>query len=76
MKISFISLSALTVYLIFVKFNSTYLHTSDTFRIEILIVPSILLAVAMNYQLPFLEVSVCYLLFIYFFATYIASIAK
>ncbi|KPM06889.1 ER lumen protein retaining receptor-like protein [Sarcoptes scabiei] len=56
MKIIFIVSSVATVYLIYAKFKATYDRTHDTFRIEFLIGPSIILALLIRHDFTFLEV--------------------
>uniref|UniRef100_A0A1I7T8N4 ER lumen protein-retaining receptor n=1 Tax=Caenorhabditis tropicalis TaxID=1561998 RepID=A0A1I7T8N4_9PELO len=50
MKITFLVVTYATVYLMFFKFRSTYMRESDTFRIELLIIPSIALAFLINHD--------------------------
>lgn len=58
MKMVFIMASYATVYLMYVKFKATYDHNHDTFRIEFLLIPSLILAVLINHELTVMEVSV------------------
>lgn len=57
MKIVFIAASYATVYLMYVKFKATYDHNHDTFRIEFLLIPSLILALLINREFTVLEVS-------------------
>lgn len=56
MKILFISTSCTTVYLIYKKFKSTYDGNHDTFRVEFLLVPSIILALIFHYEFTTREI--------------------
>lgn len=56
MKVLFISASCATVYLIFVKFKATYDGNHDTFRIEFVLVPAVILALVWHYDMSFFEV--------------------
>lgn len=49
-QITFLAATYATVYLMFFKFRSTYMRESDTFRVELLIIPSALLAVLINHD--------------------------
>ncbi|KAF7281503.1 hypothetical protein GWI33_004584 [Rhynchophorus ferrugineus] len=68
MKIFFLASSYATIYLIYVKFRATYDKNHDTFRIEFLILPSVLLALLINHQFSFLEV-------LWTFSIYLESVA-
>eukprot|EP01147_Barroeca_monosierra_P010394 gene10394-2526_t len=68
MKLLFISVSVATVYLIYFKFKATYDGNHDTFRMEFVIVPSLLLALIWNYDFSFLEI--CWA-----FSIYLESVA-
>lgn len=57
MKLFFIVASYATVYLMYVKFKATYDHNHDTFRIEFLLIPAIVLALLINHEFTVLEVS-------------------
>ena len=57
MKMLFIAASCATVYLIYVRFKATYDGNHDTFRIELAIIPSLILAFIFHYNMSFLEVS-------------------
>ncbi|CAL2036162.1 hypothetical protein CAEBREN_07047 [Caenorhabditis brenneri] len=50
MKITFLVATYATVYLMFFKFRSTYMRESDTFRVELLIIPSAVLAFLINHD--------------------------
>jgi ER lumen protein retaining receptor len=57
MKVIYIVSAYVTLYLIYVKFKSTYDRNHDTFRIELLILPSLALAFLWNHEFAVLEVS-------------------
>lgn len=57
MKIFFIAASYATIYLIYIKFKATYDHNHDTFRIEFLVIPATILALLINHDFTFMEVS-------------------
>jgi ER lumen protein retaining receptor len=59
MKILFIVSSCATVYLIYRKFRPTYDGNHDTFRIEFLLGPCLVLALIFHYSFTVLEVRVC-----------------
>jgi ER lumen protein retaining receptor len=56
MKVIYIVSSYGTIYLIYLKFKSTYDRSHDSFRIEVLILPSIALALIWNHEFSVLEV--------------------
>jgi len=56
MKIFFLASSIGTVYLMFFKFKATYDHNHDTFRIEFLLGPCVLLALLLNHEFTVMEV--------------------
>jgi len=56
MKVFFLASSIGTVYLMFFKFKATYDHNHDTFRIEFLVGPCVLLALLLNHELTVMEV--------------------
>lgn len=56
MKIFFLASSIGTVYLMFMKFKATYDHNHDTFRIEFLVGPCVLLALLLNHEFTVMEV--------------------
>jgi ER lumen protein retaining receptor len=61
MKIFYLVSSFGTVYLIYVKFKATYDRTHDTFRIEFLLIPSVILALVANHEFEILEVRKFYI---------------
>ena len=56
MKVIYLATTYVTVYLIYVKFRSTYHRSHDSFRIELLILPSAALAFLWNHEFTVLEV--------------------
>lgn len=60
MKLFFIAASYATIYLIYMKFRATYDHNHDTFRVEFLIGPAILLALLIHHDFTVLEVSMVF----------------
>ncbi|EFN69029.1 ER lumen protein retaining receptor [Camponotus floridanus] len=68
MKIIFIVASFATVFLMYVKFKATYDHNHDTFRIEFLVLPALVLALLINHELSFVEV-------LWTFSIYLESVA-
>lgn len=60
MKIVFIAAAYATIYLIYIKFKATYDHNHDTFRIEFLLIPAIILALLINHDFTFLEVTISF----------------
>lgn len=58
MKVVFIGASYATLYLIYMKFKATYDRNHDTFRIEFLVAPAIVLALLVNHDFTVLEVSI------------------
>eukprot|EP00048_Salpingoeca_helianthica_P014956 m.224408 g.224408 ORF g.224408 m.224408 type:complete len:213 (-) comp16459_c0_seq1:157-795(-) len=56
MKVLFIASSCATVFLIYRKFRPTYDGNHDTFRIEFLLAPSLILALIFHYSFTVLEV--------------------
>ncbi|XP_034830370.1 ER lumen protein-retaining receptor [Maniola hyperantus] len=68
MKIVFIAASYATVYLMYVKFKATYDHNHDTFRIEFLLIPTLILALLVNREFTALEV-------LWTFSIYLESVA-
>ncbi|XP_067140532.1 ER lumen protein-retaining receptor-like [Centruroides vittatus] len=68
MKIFFIAASVATLYLIYLKFKPTYDRNHDTFRIEFLVVPSIVLSLILNHEFTPLEV-------LWTFSIYLESVA-
>nr|KAI5651780.1 ER lumen protein retaining receptor domain-containing protein [Phthorimaea operculella]KAJ2945949.1 hypothetical protein O0L34_g4866 [Tuta absoluta] len=68
MKLVFIVASYATVYLMYVKFKATYDHNHDTFRIEFLLVPCLVLALLINHEFTLMEV-------LWTFSIYLESVA-
>lgn len=68
MKVVFIAATYVTVYLIFVKFRSSYNTDNDTFRAEILVIPAIGLAFLVNHEMSALEI-------LWTFSIYLESVA-
>jgi len=68
MKVFFIGSAAATVYLMYVKFKATYDGNHDTFRVEFLLGPCILLALALNHEFSVMEV-------LWTFSIYLESVA-
>lgn len=58
MKVVFIAASYATLYLMYIKFKATYDHNHDTFRIEFLLVPSVILALLINFEFSVVEVRI------------------
>jgi len=56
MKIVFIGASGATLYLMYFKFKATYDRNHDTFRIEFLLLPVLLLALIVNHEFTMFEV--------------------
>jgi len=56
MKVFFLVSSMGTVYLMYVKFKATYDHNHDTFRVEFLLGPAVLLALFLNHEFSVMEV--------------------
>lgn len=56
MKCFFIASSLGTVYLMYMKFKATYDHNHDTFRIEFLLGPCILLSLVLNHEFSPMEI--------------------
>lgn len=57
MKVLYVAATYATLYLVYLKFRSTYQRSQDTFRIEFLILPAIALALLINHQFAVVEVS-------------------
>ncbi|XP_015589000.1 ER lumen protein-retaining receptor [Cephus cinctus] len=68
MKIVFVATSYATVFLMYMKFKATYDRNHDTFRIEFLIVPAVILALVINQEFTVLEV-------LWTFSIYLESVA-
>ena len=56
MKVIYLVSTYGTIYLIYLKFKSTYDRNHDSFRIELLILPSLALALVWNHEFSVLEV--------------------
>jgi len=56
MKIVFIGASGATLYLMYFKFKATYDRNHDTFRIEFLLLPVLLLALIVNHEFTMFEI--------------------
>lgn len=68
MKIFYITSSLGTIYLMYRKFKATYDRTHDTFRVEFLIIPAVILAVLVNHDFEVLEI-------LWTFSIYLESVA-
>jgi len=68
MKVVFIGASVATVFLMFVKFRATYDRNHDSFRIEFLLIPTVILALLINHDFTVLEV-------LWTFSIYLESVA-
>ncbi|CAK9290874.1 unnamed protein product [Gordionus sp. m RMFG-2023] len=68
MKVIFLVASYATIYLIYFKFKATYDRNHDTFRIESLIIPSLVLAILINHDFSLLEI-------LWTFSIYLESVA-
>lgn len=68
MKLFFLASSIATVYLMFFKFKATYDKNHDTFRIEFLAIPSLLLALLINHEFSVMEI-------LWTFSIYLESVA-
>ncbi|KAL2100968.1 hypothetical protein ACEWY4_002729 [Coilia grayii] len=68
MKVVFLSLAYATVYLIYVRFRSTYDSENDSFRVEFLLVPVAGLSFLENYAFNPLEI-------LWTFSIYLESVA-
>merc|ERR1712176_918544 len=68
MKVIYISLSIGTCYLIFMKFKPTYDGNHDTFRVEFLLGPCVLLALVVNHEFSVMEI-------LWTFSIYLESVA-
>ncbi|PZC86365.1 ER lumen protein-retaining receptor [Helicoverpa armigera] len=68
MKMVFIMASYATVYLMYVKFKATYDHNHDTFRIEFLLIPTLVMALLINHEFTVMEV-------LWTFSIYLESVA-
>lgn len=68
MKVVFIGASLATVFLMFVKFRATYDRNHDSFRIEFLLIPTVVLALLINHDFTVLEI-------LWTFSIYLESVA-
>lgn len=68
MKAVFIVCSMLTVFLIYVWWKNTYDQKCDTFRIEFLVIPALILAFAINHDFSAMEIA-------WTFSIYLESVA-
>ncbi|KAF7994212.1 hypothetical protein HCN44_006962 [Aphidius gifuensis] len=68
MKVIFIGASFATIYLMYSKFKATYDHNHDSFRIEFLLAPTVILALLINQKFTVLEV-------LWTFSIYLESVA-
>ena len=68
MKVIFLATSGATVYLMYIKFKATYDHNHDSFRIEFLLVPCVILSLLINTQFSVIEV-------LWTFSIYLESVA-
>ncbi|KAI4456691.1 er lumen protein retaining receptor [Holotrichia oblita] len=68
MKLVFIAASYATCYFIYMKFKATYDHNHDTFRVEFLLLPAVVLALLINHDFTVLEV-------LWTFSIYLESVA-
>jgi len=68
MKFIFVVSSLGTLYLMYLKFRATYDHNHDSFRIEFLLIPCVLLALLINHDFTVLEV-------LWTFSIYLESVA-
>uniref|UniRef100_D3TLP8 ER lumen protein-retaining receptor n=1 Tax=Glossina morsitans morsitans TaxID=37546 RepID=D3TLP8_GLOMM len=68
MKVIFLASSGATVYLMYVKFKATYDHNHDSFRVEFLFVPCVLLSLLINHDFTVMEV-------LWTFSIYLESVA-
>lgn len=68
MKIVFIGTSLATLYLMYFKFKATYDRNHDTFRIEFLVLPVVILALVVNHDFAPLEI-------LWTFSIYLESVA-
>ncbi|KAK8753682.1 hypothetical protein OTU49_001073 [Cherax quadricarinatus] len=56
MKVIFLAASYATLYLIYIRFKATYDHNHDTFRVEFLLIPTVILSLLINHDYSPLEV--------------------
>jgi len=68
MKVLFLGSAIATIYLMFVKFKATYDKNHDVFRVEFLLLPTLLLALLINHEFSFMEI-------MWTFSIYLESVA-
>jgi len=68
MKLFFVGSAAATVYLMYVKFKATYDGNHDTFRVEFLVAPCLLLGLVLNHEFSVMEI-------LWTFSIYLESVA-
>ncbi|MPC38685.1 ER lumen protein-retaining receptor 1-B [Portunus trituberculatus] len=68
MKVIFLAASYATLYLIYMRFKATYDHNHDTFRVEFLLIPTVILSVLINHDFSPLEI-------LWTFSIYLESVA-
>lgn len=68
MKMLFLAASGATIYLMYVKFKATYDRNHDSFRIEFLLVPCIMLSLIINHEFTVVEL-------LWTFSIYLESVA-
>jgi len=56
MKVIFLAASYATLYLMYLRFKATYDHNHDTFRVEFLLIPTVLLSLLINHDFAPLEI--------------------
>ena len=57
MKVFYLISSMGTVYLMYVKFKATYDKNHDTFRVEFLLIPALILSLLINHEFEVVEVN-------------------
>ncbi|XP_013111976.1 ER lumen protein-retaining receptor [Stomoxys calcitrans] len=68
MKVLFLASSGATVYLMYIKFKATYDQNHDSFRVEFLLVPCLLLSLLINHEYTVMEI-------LWTFSIYLESVA-
>merc|ERR1712244_156522 len=68
MKVFFLVSSMGTVYLMYMKFKATYDHNHDTWGVEFLLGPCVLLALVLNHEFSVMEI-------LWTFSIYLESVA-
>ncbi|KAG7158348.1 ER lumen protein-retaining receptor 1-like, partial [Homarus americanus] len=56
MKVIFLAASYATLYLIYLRFKATYDHNHDTFRVEFLLIPTVIFSLLINHDYSPLEI--------------------